>query len=150
MAVIYKKQYPHPTLEEEMREWEVSQKETGASPHPSSGPTPTPEDFYRDLIENRTLILLPEKMRGAKAFLRLAIETSKRYRLDTEISREESHITVTYSFSCSADMDFLIPILRRADSISFFPSPCGLDITIALDYYTHAVYSKGRLLHPQY
>ena len=46
-------------------------------------------------------------------------------------------------------MFFLIPIFRLADSVSFFTGINGFELTISLDYYTHAVYDKNRLLHPQ-
>ena len=45
-------------------------------------------------------------------------------------------------------MDFLIPVFRQADNISFFTGIYGFELTICLDYYTHAVYSKGRLCQP--
>lgn len=61
----------------------------------------------------------------------------------------DSHIAVDYSFDCAGDMFFLIPLFRLADSISFFTGINGFEITISLDYYTHAVYDKNRLLHPQ-
>lgn len=150
MSVIYEKHYPHPSFEEEMRELEESQKDLKNPSVYKPDPTPSLEELYRNMINNRTLILLPEKMKWTTEFIKLAIETSKAFELDTKISNENSHITVSYSFNIAGDMDFLIPILRKADSISFFTGIDGFDITISLDYYTHAVYNKGRLLHPQY
>ncbi|NBI16696.1 hypothetical protein D1841_06520 [Neglecta sp. X4] len=59
-----------------------------------------------------------------------------------------SCIEVNYSFDCAGDMVFLLSVFRKADSISFFTDIYGFDITISLDYYTHAVYNKGRLVRP--
>ena len=100
------------------------------------------------MVENRTLILIPEKLKKADEFIKLAIEVSELYELDTKISEKDSHIVVNYSFDSAGDMAFLIPVFRQADSISFFTGIYGFEITISLDYYTHAVYNKDRLVHP--
>ncbi len=149
MSVIYEKHYPHPTIEEEMKELEEYQKVIETSPDCKFEPIKPFNEFFKDIIENRTLILLPERMKGAEAFIQLAIETSEFYEFDTRINREDSHIAVSYSFDSGGDMAYLIPVIRLADSISFFTGIHGFEITISLDYYTHAVYDKGRLCHPK-
>ena len=138
MAVIYEKHYPHPTLEEEMEELQEYQKELEKDPDYKPKPVKTFGEFYKEMIENRTLII------------KLAIETSELYELDTRIARMDSHIEVNYSFDSTGDMAYLIPVFRQADSISFFTGIHGFDITISLDYYTHAEFNKGRLVHPQF
>lgn len=148
MAIIYEKHYPHPTFEEEMKKLEKYQKELESSPDYKPQPKKSFDEFYKEIIENRTLILLPERMKGAVEFIKLAIKTSELYELDTKITREDSFISVRYSFDCGGDMDFLIPVFRQADNISFFTGIYGFELTICLDYYTHAVYSKGRLCQP--
>lgn len=150
MAVIYEKHYPHPTLEEEMEELQEYQKELEKDPDYKPKPVKTFGEFYKEMIENRTLIILPEKMEKAEDFIKLAIETSELYELDTRIARMDSHIEVNYSFDSTGDMAYLIPVFRQADSISFFTGIHGFDITISLDYYTHAEFNKGRLVHPQF
>lgn len=149
MSVIYEKHYPHPSLEEKMKEIKAYQHELESSPDYKPGFEKSFDEFYKDMIENRTLILLPERMKGAVEFTKLAIKTSELYELDTQIKREDSCISVKYSFDCGGDMDYLIPVFRRADSISFFTDIYGFELTICLDYYTHAVYSKGRLRQPR-
>ena len=86
---------------------------------------------------------------GAGEFIKLAIKTSELYELDTKIRREDSFISVRYSFDCGGDMDFLIPVFRQADIISFFTGIYGFELTICLDYYTHAVFNKGKIHHPK-
>lgn len=148
MAVIYEKHYPHPTLEEELKELEELQRELEKDPDYKPVPIKTFEEFYKDMMNNRTMILIPEKMEKAGEFIKLAIEVSEMYELDTKITERDSYIKVDYSFDSAGDMAFLIPVFRRADSISFFTGINGFDITISLDYYTHAVYHKDRLVHP--
>ncbi len=149
MSVIYEKHYPHPTFEEEMKELEEYEKEMESSPDYKPKPELTFEEFYKNVMKDRTLILLPEKMERAKDFVRLAIKISELYELDTRISREDDRISVNYSFDDAGDMAFLIPVFRKADSISFFTGIYGFDNTISLDYYTHAVFNKRRLVQPQ-
>ena len=100
------------------------------------------------MMDNRTIIPIPEKIEKADEFIKLAIEISELYELDTKISEKDSCIEVNYSFDCAGDMVFLLSVFRKADSISFFTGIYGFDITISLDYYTHAVYNKGRLVRP--
>lgn len=148
MAVIYEKHYQHPTLEEEMKELGEYQKELEKGPDCKPEPAKTFNEFYQEMMENRTLILLPEKMEKVNKFIKLAIEASEINELDTKISEKDSHIEVNYYFDSAGDMAFLIPVFWLADSVSFFTGIYGFDITISLDYYTHAVFNKGRLLHP--
>lgn len=148
MAVIYEKHYPHPTFEEEMKELDKYMKELEGDPDYKPSPTPSFKEFCQSMAENTTLFLLPEKAKRAEDFIKLAIETSEIYELDIKISREDSHIAVNYSFDSAGDMALLIPVFRQADSISFFTGIYGFDITISLDYYTHAVFHKDRLIHP--
>lgn len=148
MAVIYEKHYSHPTLEEELKELEEYRRELEKDPDYKPEPIKTFEEFYQDMMDNRTIIPIPEKIEKADEFIKLAIEASELYELDTKISEKDSCIEVNYSFDCAGDMVFLLSVFRKADSISFFTGICGFDITISLDYYTHAVYNKGRLVHP--
>lgn len=149
MSVIYEKHYPHPTFEEEMKELAEYQKEMESDPDYKPEPEMTFDEFYKKMMSDRTLILLPERMQGSETFIKLAIEASELYELDTRITRKDDSIEVTYSFDCGGDMAFLIPVFRMADSISFFTGIYGFEITISLDYYTHAVYLREKLIHPQ-
>lgn len=120
MTVIYEKHYSHPTLEEELKELEEYQKELEKDPDYKPEPQKTFEEFYQDMIKNRTIIPIPEKKEKTDEFIILAIEISEDYEIDAKISREEDHISVNYSFDDAGDMAFLIPLFRQVDSISFF------------------------------
>lgn len=148
MAVIYEKHYPHPTLEEEMKELEEYMKEHESDPDYNPEQQKSFDEFNQEMIDNRSLVPLPEKIEKSDEFIRLAIETAELYELDTRISRHDSHIEVNYSFDDAGDMAFLIPVIRLADSISFFTGISGFDNTISLDYFTHAVYLGDELVHP--
>ena len=108
MSVIYEKHYPHPTFEEEMKELEEYKKEVESSPNYKPEPVMTFDEFYKKMVSDRTLILIPERMKGSEEFVKLAIETSELYELDTKITRKDSHIAVNYSFDCPEAMDFLM------------------------------------------
>lgn len=149
MAVIYEKHYSHPTFEEKMRELQEYQKEMESSPDYKPEPIKPFKEFYREMVENRTLILLPDRIVQAEEFIKLAVKVAELYEFDTTIKRKDSHIEVNYSFDCGGELDYLTPIIGQADSISFFTGINGFEITLSLDFYTHAVYDKGRLLHPK-
>ena len=111
-------------------------------------PEMTFDEFYKKMMKDRTLILLPERMKGSEEFIKLAIETSEMYELDTKITRKDSHIAVNYSFDCAGDMDFLIPLSEWLTVSRSFTGIYGFEITISLDYYTHAEFSKGKTYPP--
>ncbi|WP_322181566.1 hypothetical protein [Neglectibacter caecimuris] len=98
MSVIYEKHYPHPTFEEEMEELKKCEKEWKSSPDYKPEPEMTFGEFYKNMMENRTLVLLPERINKSEEFIKLAIETSEIYELDTKISRKDDRIEVDYSF----------------------------------------------------
>lgn len=146
IETIYECKYPHKTEEEEKAELEKWAKE-----HPEAarqGPLQPFSEFYADMVSKLTYILLPDRVARSEEFIKLAIGASETYEIDTKITRQDSHISVAYSFDCGGEMDYLMPVLGMADTISFFTELDGFDITIVLDYYTHAVYLGGRLLHP--
>ena len=112
---------------------------------------PEPGEAMRMLEQierDRTLILLPERYVESKVFIKKAISVAELYDLDTKITEHDSHITVDYSFDCGGDAVFLINVIEMADSISFFTKIFDREVTISLDYYTHAVYLKNRLIAP--
>ena len=100
------------------------------------------------IMKGRTLVPLPERIQQAEGFIKLAIEVGKLYEISTKIEKMDSHISVRYSFDCCEGMDYLMPVIRQANAITFFTGVKGYDITIVLDYYTHAVYRKDKLMSP--
>ena len=90
-----------------------------SSPDYKPKPELTFQEFYKNVMKDRTLILLPEKMERAKDFVKLAIKISELYELDTKISREDDRISVNYSFDDAGDMAFLIPVFRQEQDLFF-------------------------------
>jgi len=143
--VLYEKIYPRRSVEEEERETEALMKEYMENIGPSSR---TFDDFCREIRERTKLVFLPKRRQGARDFVDLAIRTSKFYELDTRIEQMASHISVSYSFDCCGDMKYLMPVVRQADGISFMVGSNEHEITLTLDYYTHAEYFNGMLQQP--
>lgn len=139
--IIYKRTYPRETLEEALTEARLAEA--------PQGHLPPFQEFYQQMLLRQTRILLPERAPLAEEFISLAIKTGETYEIDTRITRDESHISVEYRFDCGGELDALLPLLRRADSVSFFTGIDGFDLTLVLDFYTHAVYQGDRLLHPR-
>ncbi len=148
--IIYEKHYPHKSFEEEMKELEEYQKELESSPDYVPSPTPTFEEFYKELVENTTLVALPKRIEQADDFIQLAIRTGEAYEFDTKILQSDCNIMVYYFFDGGSELLMLMPIIKMADCISVEPNMNGFKIQLCLDYYTHAVYRNGRLIHPKY
>lgn len=103
------------------------------------------EQIYKDV----TYVLMPERIEGAKAFIRKAIEVSNNYEMDVKIERRSSHISVTYYFDFGGAMKELTEIIGMADDLAFFGrKDKEYDIVMSLDFYTHAVYRNGRQVNP--
>ncbi|WP_343120989.1 hypothetical protein [Intestinimonas butyriciproducens] len=45
-------------------------------------------------------------------------------------------------------MSYMKKVLKLADNISFFANVSGYDIIMSLNYYTHAVFVRGRQVYP--
>lgn len=150
MSVIYEKHYPHPSFEEEMKEFREYQREMESSPDYKPEPMKPFDEFYKELVENTVLVALPERIKQADEFVRLAIRTGEAYKFDTKIIRNDSNIVVYYYFDGGIELVMLMPIIKMADCISVDPDHDGFKVALSLDYYTHAVFLNGRLLHPEY
>lgn len=148
--VIYEKHYPHKTVEERMREAdEIRAQIAEDEANGKADPMPSFEEFYKDMMENRELVPIPNREELAGSFVLLAIVIGEEYELDTTIRKSDSHVTVDFSFDCGGDMDFFLPLLRAADNITFFTGIRGYEITMTIEYYTHAVYRHGKRLYPR-
>lgn len=106
------------------------------------------EEYMKEVYKNRFSIPIPQRMKQAPAFISLAREISELYHLDVKITEYVDHISVNYYFDSSGAMGFLRHVVRYADDIAFFSNIKGYDIVMCLDYYTHAVFHKGRRLYP--
>lgn len=141
--VIYEKRYPREDAEGIETLSKTLDKETEETQQ-----IPTFEEFLRRVYENQVCILIPERQRLAEKFIRTACEVSKLYRLDIKITQYSDHISVDYYFNAVGGLRYLREIVKYADEISFFANSMGYDIVMCLDFYTHAVFRNGHLMHP--
>ena len=91
---------------------------------------------------------MPERIKVCEDFIRAAIGVSELYELDTKIERHFDHISVDYSFNCCGGLRDINRVIGMADQSSFFKDIFGWDITISLDFFTHAVVRNGRVVAP--
>ena len=141
--IIYEKRYPREDAEGIETLSKTLDKETEETQQ-----IPTFEEFLRRVYENQVCILIPERQRLAEKFIRTACEVSKLYRLDIKITQYSDHISVDYYFNAVGGLRYLREIVKYADEISFFANSMGYDIVMCLDFYTHAVFRNGHLMHP--
>lgn len=141
--IIYEKRYPRENAEGIEALSKTLDKETEETQQ-----IPTFEEFLRRVYENQVCILSPERQRLAEKFIRTACEVSKLYRLDIKITQYSDHISVDYYFNAVGGLRYLREIVKYADEISFFANSMGYDIVMCLDFYTHAVFRNGHLMHP--
>ena len=111
-------------------------------------PTPSFDEIMQKIQENTTYVLMPERIKASEDFIRAAIEVSELYELDTKIERHFDHISVDYSFNCCGGLRDINKVIGMADQSSFFKDILGWDITISLDFFTHAVVRNGRVVAP--
>ena len=139
--IIYKKQF----CKERIEEIEPEMTNFTDSSH-----APSFEEIMKEIYSGVSYLALPQREKQAKAFIKAAIDLSNAYEVDIEIEEHFSHISVNYFFYCSAAMGFLKKIIQMADDISFFDHINGYDLVMSLDFYTKAVFKRGRLIQPQW
>lgn len=143
-AMIYKKQFHKETIEEieaDMADFMTQYGDQISMP-------PSFDDLRKTYYSDVTYIVLPEREKRAKKFIKTAIDISNTYEIDIEIEEHLSHISVAYYIDCGAEMGFMREIMAMSDNLNFFTRINGYDLVICLDYYTKAVYKKGKLLRP--
>lgn len=135
--IIYEKEYPKETPEEQTYE-----------PEGQRIPDISFEEFMRRGYENRFSIPIPARENGAKAFVAAAKDVSELYQLDVKITEHIDHLSANFYFNEGGNLRYFTEVLRLADDISFFSNVRGYDIVMSLDYYTHAVFLGGRQIYP--
>ena len=141
--ILYEMRYPKDDPEE-LQTW-VDEIHTEMA---TCGPLPSFDSFLNRLYQNMAYIPLPSRQSGCKKFVATAIRLSKEYLLDVKIVKHFERISVAYYFDGRSSMGFLKEILGLADDIAIFADESGFEIGLHLEYYTHAVYQKGRRLYP--
>jgi hypothetical protein len=144
--IIYRKQFHGETLEE----IEANLSDFAEDHEDFNGNAASLEEILKEIYSNVTYIVLPEREKRAKTFIKTAIEISNDYELDIEIEEHLSHISATYYFDCGAGMGFLKQIIEMSDDITFFDHIKGFDLVMSLDFYTKAVFKRNRLILPKW
>ena len=140
--IIYERKYPRFAPTEELRPPKPESADQSERPKPSF------DEIVQKICANTAYIPLPERIKANKEFIRTAIEVSELYELDTKIERHVDHISVDYSFNPCGGMRDINRVFGMADRFSFFKDRFGWDITVSLDFYTHAVLRNGRVIAP--
>ena len=131
--IIYEKHFHKETIEELEKERIDLVEAFGED----AKQAPSFNEIMKMIYSNVTYLALPEREKMAQTFIETAIEISNDYELDIEIEEHLSHISATYYFDCGA-------------CISFFEHIKGFDMAMSLDFYTKAVFKRGRLIQPQW
>lgn len=142
VEIIYEKKYPRIDPMEELRQAELEMADEPEQPQP------TFSEMMEKIYADTTYVLIPERIKASEDFIRAAIEVSELYELDTKIERHIDHISVDYSFDCCGGLRDINKVIGMADQSSFFKDIFGWDITISLDFFTHAVVRNGRVVAP--
>ncbi|MBM6721559.1 hypothetical protein [Pseudoflavonifractor phocaeensis] len=135
--IIYEKEYPRESPEEGMKgteEWKM--------------PDMSLEEFMQRGYEKQFSIPIPERVNGAQAFIAAVKDVSELYKLNVKITERTDHISADFYFNAGGSMRYFKEVLRLADDVSFFSNVLGYDIVMSLDYYTHAVFIRGRRIYP--
>lgn len=142
VEIIYEKKYPRIDPMEELRQAELEMADEPEQPQH------TFSEMMEKIYADTTYVLIPERIKDSEDFIRAAIEVSELYELDTKIERHFDHISVDYSFNCCGGLRDINRVIGMADQSSFFKDIFGWDITISLDFFTHAVVRNGRIVAP--
>lgn len=135
--VIYEKKYPKESTEE----LQVLQDRCGE-------PTVPFEKFFKQLCEDLVYILIPSRQEAAGEFIRVAREISEQYQIDIKITQHTGNICVDLYFNSGCRIQYLKDIIVLADDIGLFANIFGYEIVLSLDFYTRAVYLRGRQIMP--
>lgn len=140
--VLYEKRYPRTDL---VVDYDQVETDKAVAPNESNHSF---EEMLKRFYADTTYVLIPDRVKASEDFVRVAIEVSELYELDTKITRHLDHISVDYSFDCGGGMRDINHVFGMADQFSFFKNINGRDITVSLDFFTHAVVRNGRVVAP--
>ena len=142
VEIIYKKKYLRIDPMEELKRVEMEAADELEQPRP------TFDEIMQKNYANTTYVLMPERIKASEEFIQIAIEVSELYELDTKIERHLDHISVNYSFDCCGGLRDINRVFGMADEVAFFKDIYGWDITVSLDFFTHATVRNGRVVSP--
>lgn len=137
--ILFKKVYPRENPEEPASETDSSTPEIDAL---------SAKAFFDKLEASITLSPLPGREEGAQQFIEAAMEISAFYGLDIEVRRLYSCISIDLGFDIGSGLKGLNKVFGMADEFGFATGIKGRDVTVTMQYYTHAVYLNGRQVTP--
>lgn len=140
--IIYEKKYPHIDPMDEIKQLEKESENDPPVPMRSF------DEVYEKIMAETMIIPIPKRIETSVGFVETAIAISELYEMDIKITRHPSHITVNFSFDCCGGIQKFQHVFGLADEFAFFNGINGYDITISMDYYTHAVIRNGRIVAP--
>lgn len=105
-------------------------------------------NFYEQFNENTSFVVMPQRLSMRREFVNAAIEVAEHYSIDVVITEYDERITADLSFDCGSAMKLIKRVISYADDISFFCGIRGREITLSVDFYTHAVFRSGKKLAP--
>lgn len=141
-GVIYSKKYPKESAEEKYKELlETAEGEP-------EKPDLTCEEIIAKIFKDVTYKELPGREEKSQRFIQQAIKISEEYELDIEIQKLDTSIIIYISFDgpriLARELKLLIAV---ADNVETFSDVFDRDITLVLQYYTKAVYRRGRCIN---
>ena len=145
-GVLYTARYHVPTAEEEDATLDRFRKEHPELHDVWDAPPPDITEFYRRMEERYTYKRRPEAEKGAKQFIALAINLSKRYEISMEITRRERSINVkmdVYTTPFFGNVkDWLDALFRMSSEYDFLPHKSGEYVTLSIDYALYDRYDN--------
>lgn len=132
--IIYSKKYPKVSVE--------------VKEEPLKKPNLTPGEIIAKIFRDITYKELPGREEKSRRFIQQAIEISEEYEFDVEIQKTDISTMVYLSFDSpnilARELKLLIAV---ADTVETFSNVFDRDVTLVLQYYTKAVYRRGRCIN---
>lgn len=155
--IIYSKKYPKETeddLDALIAESliRLSDKELDGLLEPEQEANPqrmTYEEIMAEIHKDVTYEDLPGREEKSREFIQRAIEVSIDWEFDIEIRKYLESVIVDLSFDGSRPLgNDVKELIDMADDLEIFLDAGDRDVTLNLQYYTKAVYRRGRRMHP--
>lgn len=136
--IIYSKKYP-------VRDYTAMMEQLKELPE---GLIPTYDELMERIARDITYEVLPERKEKSRKFIQGAIRIAEIYEYDIEVRALDTNIQVNISFDGSRPLGLLNRLIGAADEVDLFLGGSERDVTLSLDYYTHAGYLRGRRIYP--
>lgn len=146
--IIYQRKYPkinYSALLDEENHAKKAETDTATA----DIDIPSFDEILERIKKSTSYVLLPDRIEESQQFIEEAIYVSELYRMDLMLVRHTSHIVAELSFDCGINLTEIQPLLALSDECSFFTNIGDHELTITLEYFTHAVVRNGRVVRPK-